>query len=214
MCLPSGRSASIEVPLDSRVCVLQAAAAQEFGCGIRFLVTGSCCQLNPQDALSTALASGESVTAVVTSSILMATKRISLAPPAGAFALADGRKLAIWGFQKSRSLRTSRVTDLDALQIQAGLFGFAAIRADGSVAPWLCGREQHELRLTKGARCIQAVKLTSQFSPFAFSSRVRFARFWGREALKCLLGIHEDPNSVTSNSAYMDVLAVLWCRHL
>ena len=129
--LPSGRCASLSLPLDGTVLDLKLAAQQSLGQGFLRLAASDGRLLNPTEPLQdSGLQSGDSITAVAQQPKVAATDcAMALWCPGGG--------VVTWGHSGSGGDSTEVGDQLrNVQQIHATGFAFAAILADGSVVTW------------------------------------------------------------------------------
>ena len=130
--LPSGRDASLSIPLASTVGDLKRMAQESLGKPFLRLLTSDGRKLNPSESLEAAgLQDGDQLTAVVGEAKLAAT--------AYAFALwcSGGDRVLTWGHSGGGGDSSAVQDQLKSVrQVQATGRAFAAILEDGSVVTW------------------------------------------------------------------------------
>ena len=130
--LPSGRSASLSIPLASTVGDLKTMAQESLGKPFLRLLTSDGRKLNPSESLEAAgLQDGDQLTTVVGEAKLAATE--------SAFALwcSGGDRVLTWGGDGCGGDSSAVQDRLKSVrQVQATGRAFAAILEDGSVVTW------------------------------------------------------------------------------
>eukprot|EP00438_Fugacium_kawagutii_P013438 Skav230509 [mRNA] locus=scaffold2083:247920:257401:+ [translate_table: standard] len=129
--LPSGRFASVELPLIGTVGDLKVAAQQSLGQRFLRLMGPDGTLLSPVDSLRHALQDGDDISAIAQQPKLAATN--------GAFALwyVGSDRIVTWGAHRACG-DSAEVRDQlrNVQQIHARAKAFAAVLADGSVVTW------------------------------------------------------------------------------